>query len=133
MMMVLACENKTSQVKTNTAPMPIGPYSQALIKNNQLFVSGQIGLSATGQLDTSSVENECRQALNNLKNIIEAAGYTMNDVCKTTLYTTDLNNFKTINKVYSDYFSDPPPARETVEVKALPAGARFEISAIAVK
>ena len=120
-------------VSTREAPAPIGPYSQAIISGKQLFVSGQIGLTTEGRIDSGSIENECRQAMNNLRTVVLAAGYSMDDICKTTLYTTDLKNFGRINKVYAAYFTDVVPARETVEVKALPGGAHFEISAIAVK
>ena len=98
-----------------------------------MYVAGQIGFTIEGKLDSSSVENECKQALNNVKAIVEAAGMNMQQVVKATLYVTDLKNFSKINEVYATYFPQNPPARETVQVAALPKGARFEISVIAVK
>lgn len=120
-------------ILTKNAPAPIGPYSQAIKVGNTLYVAGQVGFTPEGKLDTSSVENECKQALNNVKAIVEAAGMNMQQVVKATLYVTDLKNFSKINEVYGTYFPQNPPARETVQVAALPKGAHFEISVIAVK
>lgn len=120
-------------ILTDKAPKPIGPYSQAIKVGNTLYVAGQVGLTLEGKLDTSSVENECKQALNNVKAIVEAAGMNMQQVVKATLYVKDLKNFSRINEVYGAYFTSNPPARETVQIAALPKGANFEISVIAVK
>jgi 2-iminobutanoate/2-iminopropanoate deaminase len=120
-------------ILTKNAPAPIGPYSQGVKVGNTLYIAGQVGFTLDGKLDTSSVENECRQAINNVKAIIEAAGMNMQQVVKATLYVKDLKNFGKINEVYGAYFSCNPPARETVQVAALPKGANFEISVIAVK
>lgn len=120
-------------ILTDKAPKPIGPYSQAIKVGNTLYVAGQVGFTLDGKLDTSSVENECRQAINNVKAIIEAAGMNMQQVVKATLYVKDLKNFAKINEVYGTYFPTNPPARETVQIAALPKGANFEISVIAVK
>jgi 2-iminobutanoate/2-iminopropanoate deaminase len=120
-------------ILTDKAPKPIGPYSQAIKVGNTLYVAGQIGFTPEGKLDTSSVENECRQAINNVKAIVEAAGMNMQQVVKATLYVKDLKNFSRINEVYGTYFVINPPARETVQVAALPKGANFEISVVAVK
>lgn len=120
-------------ILTKNAPAPIGPYSQGIKVGNTLYVAGQVGLTPEGKLDTSSVENECKQALNNVKAIVEAAGINMQQVVKATLYVTDLKSFSKINEVYAAYFPQNPPARETVQVAALPKGANFEISVIAVK
>lgn len=120
-------------ILTDKAPKPIGPYSQAIKVGNTLYVAGQVGFTLEGKLDTSSVDNECKQALNNVKAIVEAAGMNMQQVVKATLYVTDLKNFSKINEVYGTYFPQNPPARETVQVAALPKGARFEISVVAVK
>ncbi len=120
-------------ILTDKAPKPIGPYSQAIKVGNTLYVAGQVGFTLEGKLDSSSVENECRQAINNVKAIVEAAGMNMQKVVKTTLYVKDLKNFAKINEVYGSYFTSNPPARETVQVAALPKGANFEISVIAVK
>jgi 2-iminobutanoate/2-iminopropanoate deaminase len=128
-------DNKPSReiILTKNAPAPIGPYSQAVKTGNTLYVAGQVGFTPEGKLDTSSVENECRQAMNNVKAIVEAAGMNMQQVVKATLYMKDLKNFSKINAVYGSFFSKEPPARETVQVAGLPKGANFEISVIAVK
>ena len=120
-------------ILTDKAPKPIGPYSQAIKVGNTLYVSGQVGFTIDGKLDSSSVENECRQAINNVKAIVEAAGMSMSQVVKATLYVKDLKNFSKINEVYGTYFPQNPPARETVQIAALPKGANFEISVVAVK
>lgn len=130
---LFSCGNRNSKsvIFSDNAPKPIGPYSQAVRHGNLVFVSGQIGITFSGELDTSSIEKECRQALNNIEMILEEAGMTMANVVKTTIYLTDLNHFQKVNETYGGYFISAPPARETVEVKALPKGARVEISAIA--
>jgi 2-iminobutanoate/2-iminopropanoate deaminase len=120
-------------ILTDKAPKPIGPYSQAIKIDNTLYVAGQVGWTPEGIPDTSSIENECRQALNNVKAIVEAAGMNMGQVVKATLYVKDLKNFQKINDVYATFFTHNPPARETVQVSALPKGMHFEISVIAVK
>lgn len=120
-------------IYTDKAPKPIGPYSQAVKIGNTLYVAGQVGFTLQGKLDTTSVENECRQALNNAKAIVEAAGMNMQQVVKATLFVTDLKKFSKINEVYGTYFPINPPARETVGVAALPKGARFEVSLVVVK
>lgn len=120
-------------ILTERAPKPIGPYSQAIKVGNTLYVAGQVGMTPDGKMDTSSVENECKQALNNVKAIVEAAGMNMQQVVKATLYVKDLKNFSRINEVYGAYFPQGAPARETVQISALPKGANFEISVIAVK
>jgi 2-iminobutanoate/2-iminopropanoate deaminase len=128
-------DNKPAReiILTKNAPQPIGPYSQAIKVGNTLYVAGQVGFTPEGKLDTTSIENECRQALNNVKAIIEAAGMNMQQVVKATLYVKDLKDFSKINEVYASYFPKAPPARETVQVSALPKGANFEIAVIAVK
>ena len=133
---VVAFADKTPTreiIFTKNAPAPIGPYSQGIKVGNTLYVAGQVGFTLEGKLDTSSVENECKQALNNVKAIVEASGMTMQQIVKATLYVKDLKNFSKINEVYATYFPQNPPARETVQVSALPKSARFEISVIAVK
>lgn len=125
-------ENHKKQVIfTDKAPKPIGPYSQGIRSGGTLFVSGQIALRADGTLDTSSVENECRQVLENIKAIVEAGGMSMDNINKVSIFITDMKKFSRINEVYKNYFPSEPPARETIEVRALPKGARIEISAIA--
>lgn len=120
-------------ILTKNAPQPIGPYSQAIKAGNTLYVAGQVGFTPDGKLDTTSIENECRQVINNVKAIVEAAGMNMQQIVKATLYVKDLKNFQKINEIYGTYFRKDPPARETVQVSALPKGANFEISVIAVK
>lgn len=118
---------------TEAAPKPIGPYSQAIMKGNCLFVSGQIAINPkTNELDTSSFENETKQVMENIKVILKAAKMEMNTIAKSTIYLTDLKNFKAVNEIYGSYFPVNAPARETVQVVALPKGARIEISVVAV-
>src|ERR1043166_3796612 len=116
---------------TNDAPAPVGPYSQAIRDHDVLYVSGQIGLTQLGALDSSSIENEARQALNNCKIIVEAAGYSLEQVSKVSLFLTDMSNFPKVNEVYRTFFPTGPPARETIGVQRLPKGAHIEISLIA--
>ena len=116
---------------TDKVAAPIGPYSQAIRSGGTLFVSGQIALRADGSLDTSSIENECRQSLTNISLILEEAGMKIDNVTKASIYLTDISNFKKVNEVYAEFFKDAPPARETVEVRKLPKGAHLEISVIA--
>ena len=119
---------------TDKAPKPIGPYSQAIAKGNAVFVSGQIAIDpATGNLDTSSIENEVKQTMQNILSILEAAKLSAKEIAKTTIYLTDLSHFKTVNEIYGSYFKENPPARETVQVAALPKGAHIEISCMAVR
>ena len=131
--LLVAFTNKDPRpvIFTKLAPAPIGPYSQAIKTNGTLYVSGQIGLRPDGAMDSTSIENECTQVLNNIKAIVEAAGMKMNNISKSTIYLTDLKNFAKVNDVYKTYFPVNPPARETIEVKALPKGAHLEISVIA--
>lgn len=124
-------KNKREVIFTNLAPVPIGPYSQAIKTNGTLYVAGQVGFMADGSFDSTSIENECTQVLNNIKAIVEAGGMTMSSVSKSTIYLTDLKNFSKVNEIYKTYFPLNPPARETIEVKALPKGAHIEISVIA--
>jgi 2-iminobutanoate/2-iminopropanoate deaminase len=120
-------------ILTDKAPKPIGPYSQAILVDNTLYVAGQVGLTLEGKLDSTSIEMECQQALKNIKAIVEAAGMSMQQVVKSTLYVNDLKNWTKINNVYGQYFQTDPPARETVQIAGLPKGAHFEISVVAVK
>lgn len=119
---------------TERAPAPIGPYSQAVEANGMLYVSGQIPIDpATGQLITSDIESETRCVLENVKAILEACNLTLDDVVKSSIFITDMNNFARINAIHAEYFSgDNPPARETVQVAALPRSVNIEISVIAV-
>lgn len=122
-----------SIILTANAPAPIGPYSQAVRCGNMLFCSGQIPLDpATGELKNANVEEETRQALANLSAVVLAAGVSLADVVKTTIFLTDLAHFAKVNSIYDEFFGASKPARSTVEVSALPKGARVEIECIAV-
>jgi 2-iminobutanoate/2-iminopropanoate deaminase len=112
------------------APAAIGPYSQAVKVGERVYVSGQIALDKNGKLDSSSVAAETEQCLRNIQAIVESAGFDLKAVSKCSVFLTDLNGFKEMNGVYSRYFPENAPARETIEVKALPKGAHVEISAI---
>lgn len=121
-------------IKTKNAPNPIGPYSQAVLKGNMLFVSGQIAINpATGDLMTADIKTEAKQVMENLKGILTEAGLDFTHVCKTSIFMKDLNDFASVNEVYGSYFSSDFPARETVQVSKLPLNVNVEISVIAVK
>ena len=120
-------------VATGLAPAAIGPYSQAVLADSLLFLSGQIPLDpATLQLVSDDVNAQTRRVLDNLWAVLAAAGVSFGALVKTTIYLTDMNDFAVVNSIYGEYFSPPFPARATVEVKALPRGARVEIDGIAV-
>ncbi len=119
-------------ITTPLAPAALGPYSQAIKVGPLLFCSGQLGLDAAGNKVGASVSKETEQALENLKAVIEAAGARMDQVVKTTVYLTDINDFKFMNTVYEKYFPTLPPARSTVGVAALPKSAKVEIDAMVV-
>jgi 2-iminobutanoate/2-iminopropanoate deaminase len=119
-------------VRSSRAPQPIGPYSQAVKANGLVFVSGQIALDAkTGAIIQDTIEAEAKQVMENLHYILTDAGTSFNNVLKCTIFVTDLANWDVINKVYGSYFDGLAPARETVQVVALPKGAQVEISCIA--
>jgi 2-iminobutanoate/2-iminopropanoate deaminase len=121
-------------INTNNAPAPIGPYSQATVAGNFVFVSGQIPLNpATGELVTSGIKDEAVLVMENIKAILTEAGIGFANVVKTSIFLTDLGNFGQVNEVYGTYFTSNFPARETVQVSALPKGVNEEISVIAVK
>ncbi len=118
-------------ISTTNAPQAIGPYSQAVKTNNLMFISGQIPMDpTTGDLVEGSIEDEANQVLKNLKSICEAAGYSLDDAVKITIFLTDLGNFAVVNDVMKEHFSEPYPARATVEVSGLPLGVNVEIEAI---
>ena len=121
-------------VQTDKAPAAIGPYSQAVRSGNTVYFSGQIPLDpATGDIvGVGDVEAQARRAFDNLKAVCEAAGGTMDDIVRVGLYLTDLSQFAEVNAVMAEYFSQPYPARSTIEVSALPRGARFEVDAVMV-
>ena len=119
-------------VHTTNSPQPVGTYSQAVKTGNLLFVSGQLPINPdSGELVTGNFKDRTRQVLNNLKNIIEAAGSNMNKVVKTNVYLTDLSNFAEVNEVYSEFFASDPPARAAVQVSKLPLDTDIEIESIA--
>ncbi len=120
-------------IKTDRAPAAIGPYSQAIVANNFVFVSGQIPLDpATGQLVQGDIQAQARQCLENLKAILEASGSSMDKLVKVTVFAKNLQDFQAINQVYSEYFKENPPARSFVEVSRLPRDAAIEIEGIAL-
>jgi len=122
-----------TKISSNNAPQPIGPYSQAIKMNNLLFISGQIAIHPdTGDLIIHQIEEETKLVMDNLKNILMAANCTFNDVIKCSIFLSNMDNFEAVNKIYGQYFLDPYPARETIEVKKLPKNVNVEISAIAM-
>ena len=121
-------------ITTTNAPSPIGPYSQAVLVNGMLYVSGQIATDpTTDQLVLGSIEEETKQVLENLKAILDEAGFTFQDIIKTSIFLTDMSFFSTVNAIYGSYFTSDFPARETVAVSGLPKGVNVEISIIAYK
>ncbi|PIE51352.1 reactive intermediate/imine deaminase [Candidatus Fermentibacteria bacterium] len=117
-------------VYTSDAPAPAGPYSQAIVTGSFVFVSGQLGITSSGELP-ESVTEQAEAALNNMRSVLQAAGARMDDVVKTTVLLADMNDFKAVNKLYADYFTEPFPARVAYQVAALPLGAMVEIEAVA--
>ncbi|NME70915.1 RidA family protein [Flammeovirga aprica] len=117
------------------APSPLGPYSQAILTNDTLYVSGQIGINqSTGEFVSDSIENETHQVMKNLGFILEEAGLTYENVVKCSIFVRDMNDFARINEVYATYFNEETaPARETVQVARLPKDVGIEISCIAIK
>ncbi len=120
-------------VSTDKAPAAIGPYSQGLDAGNIVFVSGQIPIDPATGVMAETVEEQAAQSLNNVKNILAAAGLSMSNVIKTSVFLSDLSDFAAVNKVYEGFFSEPYPARSCVQVAAIPKGAKVEIECIAVR
>jgi 2-iminobutanoate/2-iminopropanoate deaminase len=121
------------QIETERAPLPIGPYSQAVRANGFLFVSGQIPMDpATGTIVSGKAGEQTRQVMRNLEAILEAAGSRLSKLVKTTIYLTNLDDFSEVNRVYAECLGDVKPARATVEVSRLPRDARVEIEAVAL-
>ena len=119
-------------ISTNEAPGAIGPYSQAVRSGSFLFCSGQIPLDPkSGQIVSGDIAAQTRRVLDNIAAVLRAEGLTFDSVVKTTIFLTDLGDFQTVNEVYGSYFKQSPPARSTVQVSALPKGAKVEIDAIA--
>jgi 2-iminobutanoate/2-iminopropanoate deaminase len=122
------------RVTTTGAPAAIGPYSQAIVSGGLVFASGQVPLEPeTGQLVAGDVQAQTRRALYNLSAVLEAAGTSLTQVVKTTVFLTSMENFTPMNEVYAEFFPADPPARSTIAVAELPKGALVEIEAIAVK
>ena len=122
-------------INTKNAPAPIGPYNQAILTGNTLYTSGQIALSpTTGELVNATVEEETKQVMENMKAVLAAAEMTFENVIKSSIFITNMNDFGKINEVYGSYFNaETAPARETVEVANLPKFVQVEISMIAIK
>jgi 2-iminobutanoate/2-iminopropanoate deaminase len=121
-------------VYSDQAPEPIGPYSQAISANNMLFVSGQIAIErSSGNLVTDNVVDESEQVMHNLGEVLKAGGMDFSHVVKSTIFLKNMDDFPKVNEIYGKYFTNQPPARETVEVSRLPKNVNVEISCIAVK
>lgn len=135
----LSCTQKTDSmsktiISTSKAPAAIGPYSQAVLVGNTLYCSGQIALvPETGNLDTSNIENETRQVMKNIGEVLAAANMDYSNIVKASIFMADMNQYAAINAVYAEYFQAEPPAREAVQVSRLPKDVNVEISVIAVK
>ena len=120
-------------IETQDAPAAIGPYSQAIASHRMVFCSGQLGLNPkTGKLAGPDIATQTRQALKNLDAVLKQAGLSMENVAKTTVYVTDLNDFPEINNIYAEFFDPRKPARATVQVARLPMDGLIEIDAIAI-
>jgi 2-iminobutanoate/2-iminopropanoate deaminase len=132
--LVSAMAGEHVAVSTEAAPKPIGPYSQAIKTGGLVFLSGQIALDPKGKTELSSldIDAQTRRTMDNIIAVLSAAGLSADDIVSTTLYLTDLKDFDAANRAYATYFKSSPPARTTVQVAALPRGARIEISSIAV-
>lgn len=122
------------KIETAKAPAAIGPYSQAIKAGNTIYISGQLGLNPeTGAFDADEIKVQTKQSLENIKAILEEAGFALADVVKTTVLLKDIAEFGDMNGVYAEYFTAPFPARAAFQVAALPKGGRVEIEAVAVK
>jgi len=120
-------------ISTSEAPAAIGPYSQAVRSGNFLFCSGQIPLDPkSGQIVSGDIATQTRRVLDNVEAVLKAEGLTFENIVKTIIFLTDLGDFQTVNEIYGSYFKQQPPARSTVQVSALPKGAKVEIEVIAV-
>jgi 2-iminobutanoate/2-iminopropanoate deaminase len=121
-------------INTNNAPAPIGPYNQAVATGNLIFVSGQIPMdAATGEIISSDIKAETKKVMENIRAILTEAGSDFDQIVKTSIFLTDMQSFAQVNEVYGSYFTANFPARETVQVSALPKGVNVEISVIALK
>ncbi len=120
-------------VSTERAPRPVGPYSQAIVTDDMMFCSGQIGIDPTSGRLVEGVTEQTERCLDNLQAVLETGGSSLGSVVRTTIYLVDMNDFTRVNTVYAKRFGSAPPARTTVGVAALPLGARVEIDAISVR
>jgi 2-iminobutanoate/2-iminopropanoate deaminase len=118
-------------VFASDAPLPIGPYSQAMRFGNLIFTSGQISLNSEGVISPDDIAGQTRIVVGNLKKVLESEGSSLDNVIKTTVFLKDMNEFSKMNEVYGEFFGDNPPARSTIEVARLPKDARVEIEVIA--
>jgi 2-iminobutanoate/2-iminopropanoate deaminase len=119
-------------IRTDRAPLPVGPYSQAIMLGDMVFCSGQLGIDpVTNKLVISGTADEARQSIENIRTVLEAAGSSLEKVVKVTIFMTDLDHFKEVNVIYAERFSEPFPARTTVGVSLLPLGASIEIEVVA--
>jgi len=119
-------------ISTKAAPAAIGPYSQAVVANGMIYTSGQIPMNEKGVIEATDVVNQAHQVLKNLFYVLEAAGAHFNDVVKTTIFLTDMDDFQKVNEVYSHYFGHHKPARSTIAVRTLPKNVLIEIECIAL-
>jgi 2-iminobutanoate/2-iminopropanoate deaminase len=120
-------------ISTNEAPAAVGPYSQAVRAGSMVFCAGQIPLDPkSGQIESQDVGEQAKRVLENIGAVLEAAQLSFSHVVKTTVFLTDLADFQTVNEIYAGFFRENPPARSTIQVSALPKGARVEIEAIAI-
>lgn len=119
-------------ITTNKSPQAIGPYSQAILSNKTLYISGQIGLNTDGILINKNIEEETIQVLKNIEEILKAADMNFSNVVKTTIFLKNFNDYSAVNIIYAKYFKNQLPAREAVEVSRLPKDVNIEISSIAV-
>lgn len=134
---VISCKDSSNEIRTiistDQAPDAIGPYSQGILVGKELYASGQIGLNPlTNEMAGSDLESQTRQALENLKAVLEAANLTLRHVVEVQVFLTDIESFSSFNNIYKEYFSTDPPARAVIEVSALPLDAKVEIKLTAV-
>jgi 2-iminobutanoate/2-iminopropanoate deaminase len=121
-------------IQIQGAPKPIGPYSQAILKNDTLYVSGQIPLNPfSGELVIDSIENATHQVLSNIKALVQQAEMTLDNVVKCSIFLKSMDDFAAMNEIYAQFFKENPPARETVQVSKLPLDVPIEISCIAIR
>ena len=118
-------------ISTKNAPQAIGPYSQAIAANGFLFISGQLGVTPSGEFAGADVKSQARRSLQNLQAILSEAGLSFKNAVKTTIFLADIADFAAVNEIYAEFFNEPYPARSTVAVKTLPKGGLVEIELIA--